>query len=282
LDESDNTYKVIGINVSKLKGDSEKTGFVVPIYRFIILKNKLGSKTIIKKPNLLFDFQPLTQNLLRNNLFKNKIGEFNDKIGIRVTTTNKNYYHSQQIKPDDVILEVNNIPVDYNGFVKFDFYPEKIPIDDLGLWFVEGDTINLKIFNPNNQITSIMTIQLKFTETNLLSYYYLDSEPNYFVENNGLILSVFTEQHFDSLKKLNLNISKLVKILERRLYNRDLFTVYLADIDYTKINNSVQYPLGEIITEINDTKFNTFDEFIQVTKNTIKKIKTNENEIYFI
>ncbi len=282
LDESDNIYKVIGINVSKLKGDSEKTGFVVPIYRFAILKNKLENKTVIKKPILLFDFQPLTQTLLRENLFKKKIGEFNNKTGIRVSTTNQNYYHAQFIKPGNIILEVNNKLVDYNGFIKFDFYPEKIPIDDLGLWFVEGDTLNFKIFNPDNQITSNVSFKLKHVISNLLSYYYLDSEPKYFVENNGLILSVFTEQHFDSLKKLNLNISKLVKILERRLYHRDLFTVYLADIDYTKINNSVQYPLGEIIIEINDKKFNSFDEFIQVTNSTIKKIKTNENEIYFI
>ncbi len=295
LDDSDNTYKVIGINVSKLKGDSEKTGFVVPIYRFSILKNKLENKIIVKKPNLLFDFQPLTQNLLRANLFGKKVGacfdstkpscfagEFNEKTGIRITMSNQNYYHAQFIKPGDIILEVNSIPVDYNGFVKFDFYPEKIPINDLGLWFVEGDLIIFKIFNPTNLSTNEVSIRLKNVESNLLSYYYLDSEPNYFVENNGLILSVFTEQHYDSLKKLNLNISKLVKILERRLYHRDLFTVYLADIDYTKINNSVQYPLGEIITEINDKKFNTYDEFIQVTKNTIKKIKTNENEIYFV
>jgi S1-C subfamily serine protease len=282
IDESDNTYKVIGINVSKLKGDSEKTGFVVPIYRFIILEKKLSNKIVIKKPILLFEFQPLTQKLLRVNLFKEKIGEFNDKIGIRVTTTNKNYYHSQQIKPGDIILEVNNIPVDYNGFIKFNFYPEKIPIDDLGLWFVEEDQINLKIFNPEKQTTSNVIIHLKIVESNLLSYYFLESEPNYFVENNGLILSVFTEQHFESLKKLNLNIPKLVKILEKRLYHRDLFIVYLADIDYTKINNSVKYPLGEIITEINDEKFNSFDEFIHITKNTIKKIKTNDDEIYFV
>lgn len=282
LDESDNIFKVIGVNVSKLKGDSEKTGFVVPIYRFEILKNKLENKIVINKPNLLFDFQSLTQNLLRENLFKNKIGEFNEKTGIRVTTTNEKYYHCAFIKPNDIILDINGIPVDYNGFIKFNFYPEKIPIGDLGLWFVENDNINLKIFNPETQIVSHVSFKLKTTVTNLLSYYYLDSEPKYFIENNGLILSVFTEQHFDSLKKLNLNISKLVKILERRLYNRDLFTVYLADINYTKINNSIQYPLGEIIIEINDIKFNTFDEFIQITKNPIKKIKTNENEIFFV
>lgn len=238
LDESDNTYKVIGVNVSKLKGDSEKTGFVVPIYRYDILKKNLANHVVINKPCLYFAYQNLTQYKLRENLFKNKIGEINSKNGVRITSTNSKYYHSQYIKIDDIVLAVNDKPVDYNGYVKFDFYPEKISIDDLGLWFVEGDTLVLKIFNPNTLSITDVSLLLKTTNTNLLPYYYLDTEQNYFIENNGLILSVLTEKHLENLKALDLSISKIVKILERRLYHRDLLTVYLADINYTKIKNS--------------------------------------------
>jgi len=285
LDDSDNTYKVIGVNVSKLKGDSEKTGFVVPVYRYDILKNKLENKIVINKPSLYFDFQKLTQTKLRTNLFKNKIGEINKKHGVRISSTNSRYYHSQYIKLNDIILAVNNNPVDYNGYVKFDFYPEKIPLDDIGLWFTEGDILTFKIFNPDTLTINYISFALQILNTNLLSYYYLDSEPNYFIENNGLILSVLTEQHLENLKSLDLGISKLVKILERRLYHRDLFTVYLSDINYTKIQNSqetINWPIGEIIVEINDEKFNTLDEFIKITKNQIIKIKTNENEVFFV
>jgi S1-C subfamily serine protease len=283
--DSDDTYKVIGVNVSKLKGDSEKTGFVVPIYRYDILKNKLENKIVVNKPCLYFDFQKLTQDKLRSNLFKSKIDEIDNKHGVRISSINSKYYYAQYIKSNDIILAVNNKPIDYNGYVKFDFYPEKIPIDDIGLWFVEGDTVTIKIFDTNTLTINNISFILKMPNTNLLSYYYLDSEPNYFVENNGLILSVLTEQHLDNLKSLELSISKLVKILERRLYHRDLFTVYLADVNYTKIKNSkdsINWPIGEIIIEINDMKFNTFDEFIKITKNQIIKIKTNENEVFFV
>ena len=285
FDESDNTYKVIGVNVSKLKGDSEKTGFVVPIYRYNILKQKLENKIVINKPCLFFDFQKLVQDKLRINLFKNKIGEINPKHGVRITSTSSKYYHAQYIKLNNIILSVNDSPVDYNGYVKFDFYPEKIPLDDIGLWFVENDIITFKIFNPDTLTINDVSFTLKITNSNLLSYYYLESEPNYFVENNGLILSVLTEKHLENLKSLNLSISKLVKILERRLYHRDLFTVYLADINYTKIQNSqepITWPIGEIIVEINDMTFNSFEEFIKITKSKIIKIKTNENEVFYI
>jgi hypothetical protein len=245
----------------------------------------LENKIVINKPCLYFDFQKLTQDKLRINLFKNKIGEIDNKHGVRISSINSKYYYSQYIKLNEIILSVNNKPIDYNGYVKFEFYPEKIPIDDIGLWFVEGDTLTFKIFNPDTLTFNDISFTLKMPNTNLLSYYYLDSEPNYFVENNGLILSVLTEQHLDNLKSLELGISKLVKILERRLYHRDLFTVYLADINYTKIKNSkdsINWPIGEIIVEINDMKFNTFDEFIKITKNQITKIKTNENEVFFV
>lgn len=282
LDESDNTFKVIGVNVSKLKGDSEKTGFVVPIYRFSILADKLNDKIIINKPCFYFDFQELTQDKLRVAIFKNKIGEFNEKTGIRITSTNQKYYYSQYINQNEIILAVNNKPVDYNGYIKFDFYPEKISISDLGLWFVVGDVINFTVFSPDKLSTSIISFELKITQTNLLNYYYLDSEQNFFVENNGLILSILSVQHLENLKSLNINVPKIVKILERRLYHRDLFTVYLSDIDYVKIKNSINWPVGEIIIEINDQIFNTLEEFIAITKNKITKIKTIENNIFYV
>jgi len=284
FDESEGDYQVIGVNVSKLKGNSEKTGFVVPIYRFQILKPLIANTTniVIKKPCLFFDFQDLTQDKLRASLFKNKIGEIPDKSGIRVTTTNEDYYHAKYINPNDVILAVNNNPVDYNGYVKFDFYPEKIPLDDIGLWFVENDIICLKTFNPETLAFNNVSFEMKPVKSNLMNYYLLDSYPNYFVENNGLILSVFTEQHLENLKNLNIGISKLVKILARRLYHKDLFTVYLADINYKKINGRINYPIGEIITEINDKTFNKLEEFMEITKSKIFKIKTIENEVFFI
>lgn len=67
-------YKVIGVNVSKLKGDAEKTGFVIPIYRFRILRDKLNNTydLIIRKPLLYFDFQPIIKHTLKSNLLYSK------------------------------------------------------------------------------------------------------------------------------------------------------------------------------------------------------------------
>ena len=109
-------------------------------------------------------------------------------------------------------------------------------------------------------------------------------DPNsiYYIENNSLILSIFSKNHLENLNSLKLLPSQIIKIFERTIYQRDLFTVYLADINYTKIGKFSKYPIGEIIIEINDKKFNNIEEFKEITKDQITKIKTIENEIYYI
>ena len=77
-------------------------------------------------------------------------------------------------------------------------------------------------------------------------------------------------------------MDQFVKILERSIRQRDLFTVYLADINYTKIGNFNKYPIGEIILEINGQKFDNLQDFKIICEEPIKKIKTLENEIYFV
>lgn len=283
---NNNAPKVIGINVSKMSGDSEKTGFVVPIFRWDICKNNLKKETqnssvvVIRKPNLLFDFQKLLQDDLKKSLFASLYEENKESEGILVTSTSDLYYHTKYFKEGDIILEINNVKIDKHGCFKFDFYPEKIPIDDIGLWFSEGTEIKMKIIS--NQEIKIIEFPLEVVKTNLFNFYNFPNQLLYYVENNGLILSIISKQHYDSMDELNLSLPKLVKIWERTLYNRNLFTVYLADINYTKSDNSVKWPIGKIIVEINDKKFNNYDEFICVTNDKITKIKTSENEIYLI
>ena len=64
---------------------------------------------------------------------------------------------SKYLKEDDILLKVNGNIIDHNGFIKFDFYPEKIPIDDIGLWFTIGDSITFDIYNIKNESINTST-----------------------------------------------------------------------------------------------------------------------------
>jgi hypothetical protein len=82
------------------------------------------------------DYQTIIQDEFKNIIFGN-----NNLNGVKITLINKNYYISNYIKEGDILVSINNINIDNNGHVKFNFYPEKILINDIGLWFKEGDEI---------------------------------------------------------------------------------------------------------------------------------------------
>lgn len=279
-------FKVIGVNVSKIT-DAEKTGFCVPIYRFIKsyeFINKINPNYLtIKKPIVYFDYQKLLQNELKLMTYNEiKIPYDTEQTGIRITIINKLYYISKYLKDGDTLISINSCPIDYNGAVKFDFYPEKIPVEDFGLWFNPGDEIKIEIIDGISREFKLISFKLEIIKTNFDEYHSVDTLSKYYVENNGLILSIFNKQHIENLTELNLKPSQIVKLFERNIYQRDIFTVYLSDINYDKIGKFNKYPIGEIITEMNDKQFNNKEEFLEITKDIIKKIKTIENEIYFV
>jgi serine protease Do len=235
--DTDDNYKIIGINVSKKTGDAEKTGYAIPIYRFINIWKNNYDKIIIRRPLMLFDYQPIIQDELKSNIFGNE----NKKNGIIITLINKKYYLSKYINEGDVLVNINNCDIDNNGYIKFDFYPEKISIQDIGLWFKENDEINFGFFDSINKKIFFKKFNLEIIKTNLLYYNNIPCIPNtdkYYVENNGLVLSIITNQHFKKLKDLDLSLVNIIKIFSRFSYHYDIFTVYLVDLDYSKIKKN--------------------------------------------
>ncbi len=278
--------KVIGVNVSKISS-AEKTGFVVPIYRFLksleYIRKKDIKQLVINKPLVYFDYQRLLQKELKDLTFKDvQIPWDKEQVGIRISIINPSRYFSKYLKENDTIISINGCPVDYKGRVKFNFYPEKIPIEDIGLWFNEGDQIKIDLIDGTTKQLKSVEFKLEIIKTNFDEYHLVDPNSKYFFENNGLIFSIFNKQHIENLTSLELKPSQIVKIFERNIYQRDLFTVYLADINYDKIGQFNKYPIGEIIVEINDNKFYNYNEFSNIMKEPVKKIKTIDNEIYFL
>ena len=284
----DNKYKVIGINVSIKKGSADKTGFTVPIYRFINENNKL----VIRKPLLYFDYQELLQDKLKNQL---KVTN-----GVRITMINTKYYISKYIKEGDIILSINNNMVGNNGYIKFDFFPERILIEDIGKWFKEGDILDFKMYS--NEMKNIVNIKIKLEiiHPNLLSYYNINNIdnddttlffnfPKYYIQKKGLIFSIVTQEYIENIENIKLSFSQIVNLLERYSKQKDLFTVYLSYIDYNKIStneNFNKYPIGDIIKSFNGKTFNNYYEYIEIMNNLNDnesiKITTIENKVFLL
>lgn len=293
FDENIKKWTVIAINVSKFMGRAEKTGFAVPIYRFNKLKNYIienyknySFPSAINRPSWNFDYQLLKQDSLRNFLFKDNNKLTNNKIGIRVSELNKNDYLTKYFNVDDILLAINNNYIDINGFIKFDFFPEKISITEINLWFTINDIIKIKYYNIQSNIIKDIELKLKYIENNIIPFYNLKNK-SYFIENNNLIFSIFTIEHYKELEQGNLNLTydQTLHLLNRKLYRKDLFTVYLSALHPRIYNNNtkfIKYPIGDVIIEINNSKFDNYDNFINIMKKPVKLIKTIENKIFFV
>lgn len=261
--------KVIGINKSRLLYASN-TGFATPIFRFLILYKlkKHDLRLINYKPNLLFLFQ--------NN--KQKFHNFN--YGVRISEMHKKSCFKNKIEIDDILLKINGHKIDNEGKIKFPFFPEKINLTDVNLWFTNGDNIVLTYYsNKQNKIIDSI-VQLKFHETNLLKYH-IELDRKYFFENNGLVFSIFTNYHIDNLDELKMPSMKKIKLLSKFLTINDVFVVYLSDLIHSKLKFS-EYPINDIITHINDIEIINYDTLVKVMRNPVTKIKTVDNHVFFV
>jgi len=269
--------KVIGINQSKFI-EASNTGFAIPIFRFLILwilkKDKL--KFVNKKPKLLIEYQQIKQDYTQFNL------PININYGVIITKISKlSIINKTNIKLYDILLKINNNKINNYGNIKFSFYPEKVSLSELGLWFTEGDELELTYYSNESKSIKSETIILEYIQSNLIDYYHDANTLQYYYNNHGLIFSIFTNYHLENIAELNLSLNQKIKILSRLNDIDKKFTIYLADIDY-KVLSFTEYPIGDIIIEINDIKIDNLDIFTNIIKTKINKIKTIDNKIFFI
>ena len=150
---------------------------------------------IIRRPLLLFDYQAIIQKEFKKDIFEDPNTKIN---GVKITLINQSYYLNKYIPKNTILVKINNEDIEDNGYIKIKNYPEKIPIHDIGLWFKDQDEITLSLYN--NGIIINHTFRLQIIKTNLLYYYNLPNIPKYYINKNGLVLSIITNQHFKKLK----------------------------------------------------------------------------------
>lgn len=262
---------VVGISQSKL-GNASNVGFAIPIYRFLIYwKLKRDElKLINNKPNLYFKYQVIKQK--DKHLCKN--GVLLTSIHINSVLKNTN------ISVGDYLLEICDHKIDYDGFVKFSFYPEKIELKHVYRWFTDNDTLKIKYLSNKTNKIIVEETKFKVVQTNLITYY-PELNQKYYYENNGLIISIISDYHIERFADLDLNLKQKIKILSRCLDYKNKFTVYLADVDLSKLKFQY-YPTGDIIIEINDKIFNDYNSFTKIISEPLVKIKTINNEIFYV
>jgi hypothetical protein len=149
------------------------------------------------------------------------------------------------------------------------------------LWFNSDDIISVTILRNNKELTFEMKLELR--DMNISYYYNIFDEKKIFYCKSGLTYSILTKSHLDNLYSLDISHMQIIKIFTRCLYQQDLFTVYLANVNYSKIpNQSTKYIEGDIIIKFNNKSFSNYNEFTQLMKEEIKSFTTIDLREYFI
>ena len=231
-DLHNNKWYFIGINVSKITGNAEKTGFCIPVYRFLILKNYIEKYNItdivINKPIWDFDYQTIKQPELAKLLYNNNLEYIKKKIGIRISAINKLSYLYKYLQENDIIISINNRTIDSNGFIKFDFYPDKISIKDVHLWFTPNHKLKINILKYKNSELNGGAINM-ITLNKIQSLFIKDSnlleKQSLFIKDSNLL-----EKQSLFIKDSNLLEKPLINLnIELKYYNKNLFNFYLLD-----------------------------------------------------
>lgn len=285
---------VIGVNTSKLSGIAENTGFSIPIKKFIQIYNygiKLD-ETIIHRPYLDFEYQSIEQKELRDIYKITEDGTdlyINPPIGVIITEIYDDAYYVKDgtLLKDDVLVSINDCNV-MNGFINLpNIFVEKIKLKELGSWFIPSDELDILLVRLIDGIYKKITKKLVFKNQTLNYrpfYYPLIRSDKFFIENNCLVISMFTSNHVDNLTELNYTPKQTIDAIHRILHYKDKFTVYLCGLHSDIYTNKkyIDYPINDIITHINDEELSSETVFFKYSTEPIKSFVTINNNKFFI
>lgn len=249
--------KVIGINSSKLVGDSlENIGHAVPINNYKVIKN-YGNKNIIYRPNLLFSYNNSDKNIIKK-LTNGKVDN-----GIIVSKIfNYSPLKNTNIKKDSIITEINNIKIDNYGLTSdYKWIGTNINISILLNKFVNNETIKIKYYN--NEKVGIENIKLEPFIPPIRKIYPSFENVNYFIFS-GMILMNFYDNHIEYIDTNNVNVMCNIINTEEKLKEK-LYVSYIFPNSKVSILKNINK--HNFVTKVNDINVKNINQL----KNALKK-----------
>lgn len=269
--------KIIGVNAIKITSEKvDNVGYAIPIKRFLVYsetnKKSIEGK-LFYKPRLGMTFQTI-----KDSYQYKQFGLEKYNYGVRVTKIfDKSFLYKSGIRENDFLLEWDDKEIDMYGDIDLDFYPEKINLSEICKWYCLGKKINIKFFS--NKLKKIITKNIELEKFKYpFPSMFKNYTDNYYVKVSKLTISVITKEHLSGLDEIDLNTEDKVYILTKAFDLSNKFIIYL--VRQQPDNNTVDLPVGSIITKINDKEIENYDELKKIQK--IISIEFLSGEKYFL
>lgn len=262
--------KVIGIIAAGIPL-SENIGFAVPISRFFLIKSLLFDKKnkLVLYPRYLGieDSHNITIEFRKYNKNNCELGGLYIQNVIENSSVSKS-----KIKQGDVICKINDISVNYEGYMNKMWLNENMTIGNILDTIGISKKVHIQYWTKNKLKST--TIKLRKDELKVREYYPVYEDIDY--ENiGGLIVMNINENIINELKK-----DKLLKYTKVKHLNEEV--VILSNIlkgSYVHKMNILKD--GDIITRVNGKKIKNVEEFrvgLKMDKKVLR-IETDDNKL---
>jgi len=255
--------KVIGINTSKIT-TSEGIGFSTPINFYINQKKLMLKNKIIRKCNLLCEFNNADNNLWKY-LTEDKIENYTTGYYIKKCYEDSDLFIIYGIKSGDILIEIDNNKVDNFGEIKVSWSSEKINLDNYLKRFNKDDIIKMKfwlsekkkILEINYKLNYIFPIKLGLSILEKIDYFVF----------GGLVLMNFSLNHIKIFKDEYLDLFLLNKIK----FKKNPKVIISNILSGSTIKKNEVITEGNILYSVNNIRIYSLDDIIKVIKDTVNK-----------
>jgi serine protease Do len=262
--------KVIGINTSKIT-TSEGIGFSTPINFFKNQKELMLKNKIIRKCNILCEFNDMDINLWKY-LTDDKIDKsYTSGYYIKKCYKDSNLFSEYGIETGDILLEINDNKVDNYGEINVVWSSEKINLDNYLKRFNKDDIIKIKIWSSKQK--KIIEINYKLNYNFPINFGLPILEKIDYIIFGGLVLMNFSLNHIKVYRDdyLDLFIANKIK------FKKSSKVIISNILSGSTIKKNEVINEGNILFSINNIKIYCLDDVIKVIKDTV-----NKNDKYLI
>ena len=255
--------KVIGINTSKIT-TSEGIGFSTPINFFKNQKELMLKNKIIRKCNLLCEFNDMDINLWKY-LTEDKIEKYKSGYYIKKCYKDSNLFSEYGIETGDILLEINDNKVDNYGEIKVDWSSEKINLDNYFKRFNRDDVIKMKFWLSKQK--KIIEINYKLNYNFPINFELPILEKIDYIVFGGLVLMNFSLNHVNIFKEDYLDL-----FLANKIKFKKTPKVIISNIlSGSTIKKNEVIKESNILYSINNIKIYCLNDVIKVIKDTVNK-----------
>lgn len=278
--------EIIGVNAAKVSSIKvTNVGYAIPIFRFYQYKNSIPvefNNKLFLKPKFLFDYQIISNLDQFVNILdiKDQKGNITDYHGVVITKiSEKSNFYNAGLRSGYILKSIDGYKVNRFGDVEVPFFPVKINLHEINVWFFLGKKITIQYVNPEEK-NVIIEKQLTLSRYNdlLPSYYHNYSDPIYHTVS-GLTFSIFVTNHLEKMDEKKIDTTTKIRVLSNLIDFKEIFFIYLLKYERKVHKKFTELPTGKLIKFINNKQIKNMNDLRSFDK--VESIEFCNGEKYY-